>query len=89
MAEPPLTEDEEKLLDELAKIVVDRRLEVPAIFLLESFKPMGFIGSQAMVVLAPMVGLFYGGPRWTQVQQLLERRSAIEALIVRIEGAVE
>lgn len=81
------TAQEEELLDRISVAVVRRRLEIPAIFMLEAVKPLGFIGSQAMHFFAPMVGALYQGPLWDRTAHLLEKRASIEALIVRIEAA--
>lgn len=44
LSEFDLTEDEEKkLIDNIAKLVVDRGLEAPAIMFLEATRPLSFI----------------------------------------------
>ena len=60
MSEFDLTEEEEqKLIDNIAKVIVDKGLEAPAIMFLETAKPLSFIVSQlAIVVLGPFLRLF-------------------------------
>jgi hypothetical protein len=83
------TPEENELLDRIARKVCEMRLETPAIFMLESMKPLNFIGAQAMHFFAPFVEAFYGGPLYERLARLLEKRGAIEALIVRIEAGVK
>lgn len=89
--EGELTADERELLDELATGIVRRRLAAPALFFLESSKPLGFLASQAMIFFAPLAsivwtGLEDKGSRWRRAQGLLERRGGIELLLRRIES---
>lgn len=82
-----LTDDERTLLDELADGIARRRLTPAALFFLESMKPMGFVGSQMMVFLRPMVTVIWNNPtRWDQIQALLEKRGSIELLLRRLEA---
>jgi hypothetical protein len=89
MDEPAFTPEESALLDRIAREVLRRRLEVPAIFLLEGTKPLGFMGSQLMHFFSPVVGAFTGGPTWDALARLLEKRGAAEALIRRIEAGTQ
>jgi hypothetical protein len=82
-----LSADDRAMLDELAAAIARRRLATPAIFFLESMKPIGFVGSQAMILLRPLIALVWSAPaRWDQVQRVLEQRGAIEALLGRLEA---
>ena len=75
------------MLDELADAIVRRRLGTPALFFLESMRPLGFIGSQLMIVLRPLVSVAWPDPRrWDQVQRVLEVRGATELLCRRLEA---
>lgn len=85
--EASLADDERALLDELADGLARRRLTAAAIFFLESMAPLGFLGSQVMLGLTPMVALVWPNPtRWRQLQRVLERRGAIELLVRRLEA---
>ena len=90
-AAPPgkFTPDEERLLDKLAEMTVTHRMTVPAILLLESVKPLSFLGSQAMLFFEPMIRAFFTVPDYDRVAALLERRESLEALLVRIEAREE
>ena len=48
-------ERRDELIDKIARGTVERNLTAPAIFLLESVKPLTFIGSQVMVFFDPVV----------------------------------
>jgi hypothetical protein len=104
--EQTLTEQERTLLDWLAEALAKRRLTSAALFLLESLKPMGFLGSQMMLMMRPLLALVWPkmGPTnglgateqgfearpdpatWDRVQNLLERRGAVELLLRRLEA---
>lgn len=85
MSEFDLTdEEEEKLINNVAKLVVDKGLEVPAIMFLEVTKPLSFIASQlAIVVLGPLQWLFdLEGPKYTG---LFMKKQNVGRIIDRIE----
>lgn len=79
------TEYELELMDKYARKIVRRRLESPAIFMLESFKPMNFVGSQIMLGAEPLLGIFLDTKEFKQFQKLLERRDSIEKFLTIIE----
>jgi hypothetical protein len=75
------------MLDELADAIVKRHLATPALFFLESMRPLSFVGSQMMVFLRPMISLVWTSPaRWDQVQRVLEVRGSVEELVRRLEA---
>jgi hypothetical protein len=76
--------DEERLIGNIAKAVVDYGLEAPAILFLEAAKPLSFIASQlAIVLLAPIQGFFpFEGPKYTG---LFMKRENVGKIIERIE----
>ncbi len=85
--EQALTDDDRAFLDELADGLSKRRLAPAAVFLLESVKPLGWLGSQLLLFLRPMVSLVFHDPvRWDRCQKLLEHREAIELLLRRLEA---
>jgi hypothetical protein len=75
------------MLDELADAIVARRLATPALFLLESMRPLSFVGSQMMLVMRPFVALVWSSPlRWDQLQRVLEVRGSMDQLACRLEA---
>jgi hypothetical protein len=62
-------------------------MSVPAIFLLESSKPLSFVGSQLLHFLSPIVHTVFDAAELDRFARLLERRETVEVLITRIEAA--
>jgi hypothetical protein len=82
---PPRTPEDERLLDRIAGGVVRYGMTVPAIFLLESSKPLSFVGGQFLHFLSPIVHSLFDAREIDRLAYLLERRETLEELIVRIE----
>lgn len=74
------------LVDRLATEIVRRRLAVPAIVVLESARPLTFVGNQALVFMEPLVRAFLAAPDYDLFVKLLEDRDRVEALIAAIEA---
>lgn len=83
---PP--EEVDKVIDEIARDVVRRRLETPVILFLETHKPLSFVASQALVVGSPVLGALFGIDRVARYSGLLRSRENVERLIRRIEELV-
>ncbi len=85
MSEFDLTEEEEKkLINNIAKLIVDKGLEAPAIMFLEVTRPLSFVASQlAIVALGPLQWLFeLEGPKYTG---LFMKKENVSRIIERIE----
>jgi hypothetical protein len=82
----PLAEEDIALLDKAATFIVRRRLSLPAEMLLEALTPLNFIGSQAMVVLEPLLGPFFPRDDYARIIKILSRRDGLNIFIQRIEG---
>lgn len=78
-------EAERQLLERAARAVVRRRLTVPAVLALESLRPLSFIGSQALLVLSPIMSLALSTRDLQTLYRLLEKRTGIERLLDLIE----
>lgn len=91
VAPPPGGEPDpdEALLQGIASRVVRMGLAVPAVFFLESSKPLSFIGSQALVFLEPFVKAFLNLKSYDRFTALMEERSNVERLIQKIERSEE
>ncbi len=84
-----LTDFERALIDRLGKFIVDRGLCVPAIMLLESCRPLNFVGSQLLAFFSPFLSLVFSPKECDCVVRLLERRESIDHVldaIVRSEN---
>jgi hypothetical protein len=82
-------ERRDQMLDELARRVVRRRLETPAIFFLEMNKPLTSLASTAITFSQPTLGAFFGFQRMAEWAALLDERENVERLIQRIEGLAD
>ena len=83
--EPERSPEDEALLDRLAELTVRHRMTVPAIFFLESVKPLSYVGSQALYFFEPMVRAFFSVQEYDRFARMMERRDTLEALLRRIE----
>lgn len=82
-------EERDKLIDELARKVVDRRLETPAILFLEMHKPVTFLASQTMLVASPFLVPLFGLEGVQKYSRLFSTRENVELLIQRIENLAD
>ena len=78
-------ENRDKLVDELARKVVDKRLETPAIMFLEMHKPVTFLAGQTMLAASPFLVPLFGREGVQRYSQLFSERDNVELLICRIE----
>ncbi|HSV75047.1 MAG TPA: hypothetical protein VLH79_14900 [Chthonomonadales bacterium] len=77
--------ERDELVDTIARHVVSRGLETPAVLLLEMHRPISFMASQGLVVLTPLLGPLIGLGTMQRGSLLLEKRENVERLIERIE----
>jgi hypothetical protein len=78
-------ERREELLGKIARKIVDMRLTPVAVVMLESSKPVSFVGSQLMVFLQPIVTAVFPFRQYDEITALMEERSNVELLIQKIE----
>ncbi len=69
-------EDDLALLDRFARLLADRGLAAPTIFFVESLAPLGFLGSQLVHALTPIMGILASRDDIERLARLLERREA-------------
>lgn len=82
----PLTQERrDEVIDSIAKKVVGRHLQTPAVLFLDMHKPLSFIASQSMLVGMPLLGMLFGAQQMADLSKFLAERENIEALIARIE----
>lgn len=82
----PLSAEEVALLDQIATVVVSRRMANPAVLFLESAGPMNFLGGQALYFLMPLLEFSCEANEIERVARLLERRDTFTRLIALIEA---
>jgi hypothetical protein len=78
--------EDQRIIDKVAGRIVDKGLAAPAIFLLESSKPLSFVASQGMLFLQPFVEAVLRTKDYEAFQQMLEKRENVERLLQKIEA---
>ena len=81
-----LSADDLAMLDRMARAVVQRRMAGPALVLLESLRPLNYVGSQCLYFLEPLVGSFVSTSDYDRMARILEQRESIPHLIDAIEA---
>ncbi len=82
-------ERKKEIINKIARKTVDLRLSPIAIVLLESTKPLSFLGSQLMVFFQPIVTAIFPFHQYEEIAALFEDRTNIETLIQTIEQMEE
>ncbi len=81
-----ISKDEtERILNKAADEIVKRRLTVPAIFILESCRPLNFIGSQALIALEPFIQAIFSIPDYRKFALIIENDENIKKFVEIIE----
>jgi hypothetical protein len=76
---------EKTTLTEFAEKIVNKKVSVLAIFLLESTKYISFIAGQTLIFLGPILTIFVNDKKYYDFINLLEKRENVEFLISKIE----
>ena len=84
-AEEPSVDEDQALIEAVALKVVKKHLSVPAIFFLESSKPLAFLGGQLLIFLEPFVQTLFNFKQYQRFAILMEDRNNWEKLVRRIE----
>ncbi len=74
------------LIRGIARRLKDWNLTAPAVLLLESHKPLGFVAAQAMLLFEPLVEWLFGPTPWRDCAALLEDPGGIEDLLEELES---
>jgi hypothetical protein len=72
-------------LERFAASVVERGLEVPALLLLETVRPLSFLAGQGLFAVSPLLKTVVGAEDWEALAAALEDRRTVMALISHIE----
>jgi hypothetical protein len=86
MAGNDLTPLQEELLNKFALFIVKKGLTPVAIFMLETHKPLSFLGNQLLVFFQPVAESFLPPKEYRAVMELLEDRNNVETFIQIIEN---
>jgi hypothetical protein len=72
-------------LEDLACLLVDRGMASPAIFVLESMRPISFITAEFLVFLEPFARLLLPAAKYDLVVEAMHDRANLSWLIDRLE----
>jgi hypothetical protein len=78
-------DEDATLIRKVAERIVGMRMTVPAIFFLESSKPLAFLGSQLLIFLEPFVQTLFNFRQYQRFAFLMEDRTNWESLIRKVE----
>lgn len=82
-----MTQEETDALIEKAAIAIQSRgLGMPAVLLLESHKPLSFIGSQAAISFSPFLVPLFGFDNVNNYSRLFSKRENVERLLERLDS---
>lgn len=82
-AEP--TDAQKEVVEKVCREIVRRGLATPALVSLEVFRPMNYLGAQAMHFFRPIVTAILDGDGYQHMSEFLEKRSSVDYLRRRIE----
>ena len=72
------------IVDKVCREVVKRHLSMPATILLETLRPLNYIGSQLMHYFQPIISAVLTGDGYTEFSHLLEQRGSVDYFFNRI-----
>jgi hypothetical protein len=72
-------------VQKVADKIIDLRLTMPAVLLLEAHKPLAFLGSQLLLVAQPTFDIFFPKNFIGNLAELLAEPHQLEQLIRRLE----
>lgn len=78
-------ERQQQLIETLARRIEAMGLSTPAILMLEATRPLSFLGSQAIVMLQPLLSLIFDQTAGNDYAALLEDPRYVERLVQRLE----
>jgi len=82
-----VTAEERALLEKVARLIVKRDMAAPAMLFLESVGPLGFLGSQLLHALTPLLDLVCNQAELERMAHLLEKRESVSLLVEMINSS--
>ncbi|MBC8174658.1 MAG: hypothetical protein H8E82_03280 [Candidatus Marinimicrobia bacterium] len=79
------TETQKVVVDRVCQEIARRHLTTPALLFLETFRPLNFIGAQAMHFFHPIVSAILSGDGYRHFAEFLEKRGSVDYFCERIE----
>ncbi len=78
-----------QVLAKLVQQIIRRRMAAPALFVLESAKPLSFVASQALIFFQPIIQTMLSVKDYETFALAIEDRDNIEWMIQQLEAAEE
>jgi hypothetical protein len=78
-------DEDQELINKVARKIVRMRMTVPAIFFLESSKPLAFLGSQLLIFFEPFIQTLFNIRQYQRFALLMEHHENWERLIRKME----
>ena len=78
-------DSEDEFMKRLADGILNRKMAVPAILFLETYRPLNFIGNQIMTFFRPFASTVYPKHKYDKILTALENRGNIDKLIKLLE----
>ena len=76
---------QEELLRKVAHFLAEKRMTPPAVFFLETMKPLNSISSQILTYLEPFLTIIIPRQEYNDVVALLEQREGLEYFLTILE----
>ena len=83
------TENQKHIVDKVGHEVVKRHLAMPAVLLLETLRPLNYIGSQVMHFFQPIISSVLPVDGYSDFTELLEQRGSVDYFCERITNIEE
>ena len=79
----------DRAIERIARAIVDRRLETPAVLFLEANRPLTFFAGQGVLAALPLIGGFIPPADIEAFARVLDSQESLDLLIERIEILVQ
>ena len=73
------------IIDKAARFIVERKLTPAAIMTIESLRPLNFIASQFMFMVAPFAEIFFSPKEYQELAVIIEDDEYVKILMQRID----
>ena len=77
---------EEVVVEKVCNEIVKRHLTLPAIVMLETFRPLNYLGSQVMHFFHPIISSILTIDGYSDFTALLEKRESVDYIINKLKS---
>jgi len=79
-------ETQRVLVERLCAEIVRRRMTMPALFMLETSRPLNYVSAQVLHFFQPLVAIVADTAAYNQFARFLEQRGSIDYVVRRLEA---